>query len=148
MRYRVDMSKTRRKIETFFSNIGYLICRHHYKTIALFLLFAAAILSQLPKLDFDTSTEAMLQKDDPALLLYNEFRDQFGSSEIMLITVMPPEIFEETFLTKLQAFHKELEESIPYLNEVTSLINARNTRGEADKLYVDELLKDWPDSHI
>ena len=134
MRYKVDMSKTRKKIETFFSDIGYLICRHPLKTIAIFLVFATAIFSQLPKLEFDTSTEAMLRKDDPALLLYNEFRDQFGSSEIMLITVTPPEIFEKAFLTKLQAFHKELEENTPYLNEVTSLINARNTRVEKDTL--------------
>ncbi|MBW1815242.1 MAG: hypothetical protein JRJ39_16795 [Deltaproteobacteria bacterium] len=101
------MSKTRKKIEILFSNLGYLICRHPLKTIALFLVFSIAIFSQLPKLNFDTSTEAMLRKDDPALLLYNEFRDQFGSSEIMLITVTPPEIFEKKFLTKLQAFHKE-----------------------------------------
>ncbi len=142
------MSKTRTQIERWFRNLGYLVCRHRFKAIAIFLVIAAAVYYQLPKLEFDTSTEAMLQKDDPALILYNDFREHFGSSEIMLITVTPPEIFNEKFLNKLQAFHTELEESTPYLKEVTSLINARNTRGENDILYVDALLAGWPDSRI
>jgi predicted RND superfamily exporter protein len=142
------MSRARKKIEKSFSKLGYLICRHRFKTIAIFLVFTSIIFYQLPKLDFDTSTEAMLQKDDPALLLYNEFRDQFGSSEIMLITVAAPEIFDESFLAAFQRFHRELEENIPYLKDVTSLINIRNTRGEGDTLYVEDLLKDWPDKGI
>lgn len=142
------MSKTRERIELFFRDFAYFICRHRFKTIVIFLLFAGAVLSQLPKLDFDTSTEAMLRKDDPALMLYNEFRDQFGSSEILLITITPPDVFDGAFINRLQMFQRELEETIPHLNEVTSLINVRNTRGEKDTLYVEDLLEGWPEEKI
>lgn len=142
------MLTIRKKIEKLFENLGYVTCRHRFITIGIVLLFAFGVIWQMKNLEFDTSTEAMLQKDDPALLLYNDFRDQFGRSEIMLVTIKPPEIFDATFLTKLQAFHKELEETIPYLDEATSLINIRNTRGENDTLYVDDLLKGWPDERI
>ena len=35
---------------------------------------------------------------------------------------------------------------MPYLEDVTSLVNARETRGEGDELIVGELLEDWPEN--
>jgi len=98
----------------------------------------------IPSISIDTSSEALLKKEDPSLLEYNRFRDQFGRAELIVIAVQSPEIFSNTFLSRLQSFHQDLEEEIPYLREVTSLINARSTRGEKDSLIVKDLLEDWP----
>ena len=57
----------------------------------------------------------------------------------------PPEIFDLAFLEKLRAFHRDLEREVPYLERVTSLINARSTRGEGDELIVEDLLERWPE---
>jgi hypothetical protein len=99
---------------------------------------------QIPSISIDTSSEALLKKEDPSLLEYNRFRDQFGRAELIVIAIQSPEIFSSTFLSRLRAFHQDLEEEIPYLREVTSLINARSTRGEKDSLIVKDLLEDWP----
>jgi hypothetical protein len=49
-------------------------------------------------------------------------------------------------LERLRALHRDLEAEVPHLFEVTSLLNARETRGEADELIVGELLEDWPET--
>jgi predicted RND superfamily exporter protein len=49
-------------------------------------------------------------------------------------------------LTKLAALHDDLEDSVPHLADVTSLINIRNTRGEGDTLIVDDLLATIPET--
>ena len=44
--------------------------------------------------------------------------------------------------------HHDLENEVPYLREVTSLINARHTHGNRDELIVEDLLADWPEKDV
>ena len=136
----------RDRIERAFAHWGHFAYRRAGWVIAVVLALTAAAATQLPKLGFDTSTEGFFHEDDPALLEYDEFRGRFGMDTLLLIAVRPPEVFELGFLEKLRAFHEELEAEVPMLREVTSLVNARDTRGEADRLVVGELMEDWPTS--
>ena len=134
----------RQNIEQGFVAFGHLIYRHHWKILVLVLVLAFALLSQLPKITVDTSTEGFLHQQDPTLLAYNDFRAQFGRDELVLFTIQAPDIFAPAFLEKLKGLHDELKQKTPYLDDITSLINARNTRGEGDELIVEDLLERWP----
>ena len=48
----------------------------------------------------------------------------------MLALIHPKDVFEITFLEKLKEFHQKLEETVPYLDEVQSLVNITSMRGE------------------
>jgi hypothetical protein len=56
----------------------------------------------------------------------------------------PGGVFDLAFLGKLRALHEAIEERIPYVDEVTSLVNARDIRGEEDTLLVEDFLDPWP----
>ena len=60
-----------------------------------------------------------------------------------MIAIQPPEIFDPTFLRTLQELHETLEKEVPYIEDMTSMVNARNTRGEEDELIVEDLLENW-----
>ncbi|MGD8763692.1 MAG: efflux RND transporter permease subunit [Desulfobacteraceae bacterium] len=138
------MANIRYRIEKWFEVYAHAIYRNRIKTIIIMLLFTALLVSQIPKIRIDTSTEGFLHDDDPALLAYNAFRDQFGRDEVIIIALKPPNIFHQEFLAKVKALHDDLEENVPYIDDITSIINARNTRGEADELIVEDLLENWP----
>jgi predicted RND superfamily exporter protein len=138
------MVNIRNRIEKWFESYAHIICRHRIKTIIITLLMTAVFVSQIPKIQLDTSTEGFLHDDDPALLAYNSFRDQFGRDEVIIIAIEPPNIFTQSFLKELNALHDALEENVPYIDDITSLINARNTLGETDTLIVEDLLEHWP----
>ncbi len=138
-------SNYRQRIEARFKALGHLIYRNHWKALALVLLIVATFISQLPKLTMDTSTEGFLHKDDNTLELYNAFRDQFGHDEMVFIAIESKEIFSQGFLKKLQSLHQKLENELPYLDDITSLVNARNTRGAEGELIVEDLLEHWPE---
>jgi len=140
------MSAIRNRIERAFAGFARRIYHHRIKTIVLMLVVTGAIISQIPKITIDTSTEGFLHKEDPALVAYNAFRDQFGRDEMVVVALQPREVFDTEFLKTLTALHGELEEQVPYINDITSMLNARNTRGEADELIVEDLLEDWPDT--
>jgi predicted RND superfamily exporter protein len=88
----------------------------------------------------------MLLHDHPARQAYVDFKDQFGTDNFILIPLKSDEIFTLEYLSWLKGLHEALEDEIPYIEEVTSLINVRSTRGEGDERIVDDLLEDWPQS--
>jgi len=138
------MASIRYRIEQSFEQFAHIIYRNRIKTVIVMLILIAAVVSQIPKITIDTSMEGFLHEDDPALLAYNRFRDQFGRDEVVILAIKPSNIFDPIFFQKLQALHHDLEDNVPYIDDITSLINARNTRGEADELIVEDLLEKWP----
>ncbi len=136
------MSWINRQIELNFEWLGNFTFNHPKRVLLCILLLLAAVLSQLPHLTIDTSPEGMLHPNDPVRLEYNEFRDQFGTDEIILIAVEVPEELNKEFLAKFSVFQNEIEQKVPYLKDVTSLFNARSTRGENNTLIVEEYLND------
>ena len=135
-----------RRTEAAFENSGYWIHDHPKRVILMMLLIVVFLASQLPSIQFDTSTESFFEKDDPTLLEYDAFREQFGRDEIVLALIHPKDVFEITFLEKLKAFHEELEETVPHLDEVRSLVNVTSMRGEEGELIIEELMEDWPET--
>ena len=140
------MSAIRTQIEKWFEHLAQAIYRYRIMTIIIMLTLSGLLIVQLPKITIDTSTEGFLHDDDPALLSYNAFRDQFGRDEVVIIAIKAQEIFDHRFLKRLKALHEELEDNVPFLEDIISLINARNTRGEANELIVEDLLESWPNT--
>jgi len=134
----------RSKTEASLEAMGDKITQNPIKIILSLLIFSIAIISNLPKITIDTSTEGFLHDTDPALVRYEAFKEQFGQDEKIMVVVRGKNIFEPVFLERLQALHQELENNIPHLNDITSLINARNTRGEGDQLIVEDLFEEFP----
>ncbi len=138
------MTEIRKSIERQFENLGRFIFRRRFLVILATAIWVGALASQLPKLTMDTSNEGFLHEKDPVLRTYDTFRDLFGRDEMILVAVRSDNIFTRNFLLKLKALHEDLEREVPYLDDVTSLINARDIRGEGEEFIVEDLLEDWP----
>jgi hydrophobe/amphiphile efflux-3 (HAE3) family protein len=138
------MTGIRNQMEVGFEKLAHTIFRHRFKSIVCMMVVVAAFMSQVPKITLDFSTEGFLHKRDPSLLIYNAFRDQFGRDEVVIIALEPPQIFNTDFFTWLKDLQADIEENVPYLDDVTSMINARNTRGNDDELIVEDLLETFP----
>ncbi|MEA3228091.1 MAG: MMPL family transporter [Campylobacterota bacterium] len=134
----------RTKSENSIEQMGVKITQHPIKIIIAMLLISIAFISNLPKITIDTSTEGFLHDNDPALIRYEAFKEQFGQDEKIMVIVQTENIFDFDTLKKLQKLHNELEENIPHLSDITSLLNARNTRGKGDQLIVEDLFENFP----
>jgi predicted RND superfamily exporter protein len=135
----------RDQIEAGFEHWGHIAFQYRWLIILIALSFSGALITQVPKIELDMSTEGFLHPDDPILVAYDDFRDQFQRDDRVLIAIKTRDIFDLGFLTRLRAFHEALENQVPGLDEVDSLINARSTRGKEDELIVKDLLEDWPE---
>ena len=133
-------TKTESKIELFSD----WLFENAKITIVVIFVLVAGIASQLPSLKIDTTTEGFLHKSDPMRVQYDEFRDQFGRDEKLMIAVKTQNIFDLDFLEKLDRFHHALEDELPNIKGVDSLINARNTYGIEGELIVEPLIDNLP----
>ena len=88
------MSLIRNWIENWYAQLARTLFRNRIKTIVIVLHVTAAIVSQIPKITIETSMEGFPHEDDPAMLAYNAFRDQFGRDEVVLVALQPPDVFE------------------------------------------------------
>jgi len=144
----MTIGNIRDNIERRFQVAGLWLYRNPWKTLLATLAVVMFLTFQIPSITIDTSSEALLHENDPSLLRYNAFRDQFGRAELIIIAVDAPDIFDRGFLMRLKAFHENLENEVPYLREVTSLINVRQTLGNRDELIVRDLLDGWPEKAV
>ena len=118
--------------------------RFRWPVLILNLVFLIWMASMLPMMRIENSSQSYLGSSDPASIRYDAFCEQFGQDEQILIAITPPNVFAPGFLEMLRELHSELEDGLPHVTEVNSLINARNTRGEDDMLIVEDLMAEWP----
>ena len=119
-----------------------------YRRRGLTLFFMGLVIlglgSGLFWLKVDTSTKGLLRPDDPTILTYEKFADQFGREDLIVVGVEAGEVFDPVFLEKLKALHRDLTRDVPLVVDVISLLNVRSTRGEGDRLVVEDFLKEVP----
>ena len=132
------------KVEKKFEHFSDFVFNNRIKVILFVVLIIVAFVSQIKNLTVDTSTEGFLHENDKMRIQYDKFKKQFGNDDRILIAIKTKNIFNIEFLKRLSALHKDLENSVPYIKGVNSLINARNTRGTIDSLIVDDLFEVLP----
>lgn len=140
------MRQPNKRAEQFFEKFSGVVIQFRVLIVLTVLICAGLAASQIRFLQIDMSNEGFLHKDDPILTTYNEFRDQFGRDDMLALAIHSNNIFTKEFLEKLKKLHEELNDSVPYINDITSMVNARNTTGQGDTLLVDDLLADFPES--
>jgi predicted RND superfamily exporter protein len=137
--------RTRRAADRAFARWGRLVAAHPWPVIAVCVALLAVVGPYARFVEVSTNPEEFLIAEHPTRIAYTEFKDQFGSDNYVLITLLHDEIFSDDFLGWLSDVHDALENRVPYVVELTSLVNVRSTRGEGDELIVDDLLEQWPE---
>jgi predicted RND superfamily exporter protein len=114
----------KRKIEKGFHHLGIGVIRYRWAILLITVVVAGLAATQLPRLSIATSVETMFARNDRILADYQQFRNQFGRDEEIVLLISSADIFSLEFLTTLKQFHDDLENSLPLLKEVRSLANA------------------------
>ena len=134
----------RQRIESWFQSVAGTIHDRPWFFIIIAVLVATGLGMQISRLRIDTSNESYFHHTDPVLTVYDDFKAQFGTDELIIVAIKAPDVFDPAFLHKLEKLHDELAENVPHLADITSLVSARNTRGETDRLIVEDLLENFP----
>ena len=136
--------KVRARLEAAFEVWARWAQRGGLLWVLLAFAVTGAMGSQMADLKVDTSTESYLLRTDSARSAYDRLRTEFGRDEVAVIAAEPGDVFEIEFLEHLRDLHNALEEGVPHLDRITSLINVRKVEGRGDELVVGDLLETLP----
>ena len=114
--------------------------------IGLSFVATAILASFLPSITADFASDSYLLPGDQTRQRFDDFRERFGRDERTVVALEPKNVFDLDFLATLRDLHHEIETEVPFVEDVLSLVNARNTRGEEDELIVEDLLEEWPET--
>ncbi len=138
------------KLTGFYERLPELL-RKHQKWIWMFYLvcLAAAFfgLIKYPGLKLDMALESWFRKNDEAVVVFNQFRENFGSDDAVYIVYKAKDgdVFSDKSLNAVRNLQNELEElrlqsndkkehSLDRIVEITSLINASYMEVDEDTL--------------
>jgi predicted RND superfamily exporter protein len=142
----LSQKPVRERIEDGLGGWARFVSRHALVIVLSMLAVTAGLTSQIPKIEVKTASEDFLFEGDPVRAAYDAFKVEFGQDQLALAMVEAPEIFDLDFLDRLVALHQELEDELPYLEDITSLWNVRSVYGRGDELVVDDLLEEMPET--
>jgi hypothetical protein len=134
----------RQRIEDALGAWAHVVLRFRWPIVVSVLLLTVGLATLIPQMEVKMASEDFLFEDDPVRAVYDDFKREFGQDQIMIIAISPEEIFDLGFLRKLEQFHRDLENEVPFLEDVTSLVNVRSTYGRGDELVVEDLLDEMP----
>lgn len=120
------------------------IFRHpkfYFSIIVLITIGCAFLYSKLP---VETSVESLIMEDDPDLLFYNTFKEQFGEDEFLVVGFSEPRIFSPAYLRFIQKLTEQFE-NIEEVDDVDSLSNVEDIIGSENDFVVEPLVKEVPD---
>ena len=134
-------------IEAAFGRWGRFVAEHAIWVVLVTLVATALFGVQLRYFRLDSSLESYFHDVDPVRQQYDAFRELFGRDSFLVVALKPKGgVFQAEFLEELRVIHQEIEEEVPLLVEITSLVSVRETRGNEFGLSVDDFLEAWPET--
>jgi len=98
----------------------------------------------------DNSYEAYFDPVDPSYLAYEQYREDFGSDEIAYILYDAPGFEHGAWnlevMGKIAHLTTALEDEVPFIYDVKSVVNAELVEGVPDGIEISELDDDFPEN--
>jgi predicted RND superfamily exporter protein len=118
--------------------------------LVLAAAFLAASLWLAGRARIDNSFENFFDTSDPAYGAYLQYRRDFGSDEVAYLLYEVPDrphgVFDLEVMRAIASLTRALEEEVPFVYEVTSLVNAEIVRGVAGGIEIHDLLEEFPET--
>ncbi|MDQ2078410.1 RND family transporter [Marinimicrobium sp. ABcell2] len=134
------------KLKNWMPKIAGWTFDHPIVSLLLVLGLSLALGAGLLRLEMDSSNESLFQRGDPTLQAYQSFQREFGRNDVVVVAVSTDEPRSAAFMSQLRQLHRDLEDRVPWLDDVTSLVNADwMASQEGDGLLVGDLGDVWPE---
>jgi predicted RND superfamily exporter protein len=121
------------KIEEWLKAFAIKVIRYRKVVIPIIVLTFGLLSFYIPRLSIVTTLESSFSNRNRVIQDYQNFRDQFGRDEQIILLVKSEDIFSPEFLARFKQFHEDLGNTLPLVSEISSLVNApyiEKTNGE------------------
>ncbi len=124
------------KINNKFRKFGEFQMRNRWLFITIAVIFAAIGIAGLQYLQPHNSRESWFMEDDQIEINTKKFEKQFGNNENIMVMIKAKDVFAPEVLQMMKRLGNELLDSIPYADELTSLVDMEISVGTDEGIQV------------
>jgi hypothetical protein len=117
--------------------------RHPYWTVLLCLATTGLLAIPASQVRSDNSSEIFELEDDPDRLFFDEYKEQLGASDFIVVTVTCDELFTHENLRVVQYLTDWLAE-LPQVEDVTGLEDVEDIKGSDEGFIVEPFFEEVP----
>jgi predicted RND superfamily exporter protein len=128
------------KINAWFEKASKRIIRYRWMNLGIFLVVIIIFSYGASIIRVDVSNENSFLPNDPINRDTDEFKEVFGNDQYVGILVETGDLFTQKNLTLIREIGRELEDSVPFLDRVTSLDNIEYTVGTAYGMSIESIV--------
>ena len=121
------------------------VADHPIRFLIALVLISLLAISQIHKLVFNVSAESMMVKNDPAITLYHEAINTYGSDNLIMLYIEDPKLYTPEKLQILKSFLEKVQ-TIPQVKSTDSLFTLANIKTIDGEVHADPYLAEIPDS--
>ncbi len=124
------------KINNKFRKFGEFQMRNRWLLIAIAVIFAVIGIAGLKYLQPHNSRESWFMEDDQIEINTKKFEAQFGNNENIMVLITAKDVFDPKVLKMMKQLGNELLDSIPYADQLTSLVDMEIAVGTEEGIQV------------
>lgn len=109
--------------------------------IASFFLVTISLLLAVDRINFDSSVENFLAKDNEERLVYTQFKYDYGLSEYFIILIQGEDVFSADGVNKINHLEQSILNGVSYIESVESIVNARHIATDGDEIIIGSLFE-------
>ncbi|MGD2035634.1 MAG: MMPL family transporter [Bacteroidales bacterium] len=125
-----------RKINTFFRKMAEFQIRYRWSLIIFAFLLTAFGVAGLRKVNMANSRDSWFDDKEAIEIATEEFEDQFGNNDNISVLIEAEDVFDPEVLNMMRELGEELLDSIPYADEITSLVDMEISVGTEEGIRV------------
>ncbi len=123
-------------VNKWFRNVGKVIVKLRWFNFFVFILIMVVAFVGLQRIQIDVSNESWFLKNDPMRVAENEFREIFGNNDYVAVLVEADDVFTPKVLAKVRELGKELEQNVPFADDVLSVTDFEFTKGTKEGMEI------------
>lgn len=124
------------KINTFFRRMGEFQIRFRWLLIILALLLIVFGITGLKHIEIANARDDWFDDKEAIEIATEEFEDQFGNNDNISILIEADNVFDPEVLTMMKELGNALLDSVPYADEITSLVEMEISVGTEEGIEV------------
>lgn len=136
-------------ISRFFAVLASLSLKYRWWVFLVCCVVLALSLVQASKVRMDNGFEAFFDSSDSTYAAYNQYRDDFGSDEIIYLLYKAPKnsphgVLDKALVEKVHNLSALIEDEVPFVKKIRSITNSELTIGDDEDLNIIKLEEEFP----
>ncbi len=128
------------RVQQWFHNAGTRIIAWRWPVIFIFVLITILAIMGITRVLIVTSYDNWFLEDDPIKVAQQTFKEVFGNDSYVAMLIEADDVFAPDTLRMIRTLGEELEEDVPYADEIVSLAQFEFTRATEDGVEIGDLL--------